>query len=189
MDSKEKWLPVVGYEGLYEVSDRGAVRGIDRHDSRGYKVQGQLLSQALKPNGRLQVTLSRDGRSNSYLVHRLVARAFHGAPPPGTEVCHGDGNPVNNYAENLRWGTGSENKLDTVRHGTHAEARRTSCLRAHPLVVPNLSPAHAARGNRDCRACARARTAAKRRGVPFTQEIADEFFERLRVETGMGVQW
>lgn len=52
-------------------------------------------------------------------VHRFICEAFHGPCPPGMEVCHNDGNPLNNCADNLRWGTHSDNVRDTIRHGRH----------------------------------------------------------------------
>lgn len=175
----EQWKPVVGYEGLYEVSDMGRVRGVDRIDSAGRHRPGVVLHQARKPNGRMQVRLSRHGRGGSVLVHRLVARAFHGQPAPGMEVRHLDGDTANNQAANLRWGTSSENKLDAVRHGTHVETRKTSCPRGHALAAPNLVSSHVKRRQRECLACARARRAAVRAGVPLTKDIADEKYAQI----------
>lgn len=60
---------------------------------------------------------SRDGKQYPTGVHRLVAEAFYGPCPPGLECRHLDGNPENNNAYNLKWGTHRENSEDTVRHG------------------------------------------------------------------------
>jgi hypothetical protein len=60
-----------------------------------------------------------DGSRRKQLVHRIVARVFHGDPPDGLECRHKDGNNRNNRADNLAWGTRSENMLDTIAHGTH----------------------------------------------------------------------
>lgn len=51
-------------------------------------------------------------------VHFLVCEAFHGSRPDGCVVAHGDGNPANNCASNLRWATYRENETDKIRHGT-----------------------------------------------------------------------
>jgi hypothetical protein len=131
-----KWLPVVGWEGLYEVSDHGSVRSLDRlitHRGRaGSLVQrphrGRVLELVHHPAGYLATTIGGQSR----LVHRLVARAFLGPPvEKGMEVCHWDGNPTNNSLSNLRWDTRSGNKLDEVRHGTHASAKKSHCPWGH----------------------------------------------------------
>jgi hypothetical protein len=137
------------------------------------------MKQALKPNGRMQVRLSKDGRGGSILTHRVVARAFHGEPPHGAEVRHMDGDPANNRASNLRWGTSSENKFDAVRHGTHVETRKTHCPRGHLLAAPNLVSSHVKRRQRECLACARARRVAARAGSPLTKDIADEKYAQI----------
>lgn len=111
----ERWAPVVGYEGVYEVSDRGNVRRVVQ---RRHYPAGSLLRPALKQGGYLQVTLGGNSDKKWHRVHRLVARAFLGEPPtPKHEVLHGNGDPADNRLENLRWGTSSENKFDTIRHG------------------------------------------------------------------------
>ena len=57
-------------------------------------------------------------------VCRLACEAFHGAPQPGQEVRHLDGNPANDAASNLAWGTSAENKADMKRHGTQPLGER-----------------------------------------------------------------
>lgn len=113
----ERWAPVPGYEGFYEVSDRGRVRSLDRWVRRGGGTQfwrGRVLRQQER-TGYRAVTLQRDGR-RTFRVHRLVAMAFVGGDGP---VCrHLDGNPLNNSADNLAWGTSSDNSEDSRRHGT-----------------------------------------------------------------------
>lgn len=108
----ERWLPVVGYEGFYEVSDWGRVRSLPRKKCRGTILKPQPL-----PSGYLNVGLSVNNVVRSRTVHILVAAAFLGTRPPGMEVCHGDGNPANNRLGNLRYGTPAENGADMVRHG------------------------------------------------------------------------
>lgn len=141
----ERWLPVVGWEGRYEVSDYGRVRS-----------EGGLLRLNTRPDGRLQANLNRAGVQRMVKVHRLVLEAFVGPCLPSTEGCHNDGNVANNHVSNLRWDTRSANNLDSVRHGTHHLASRTHCLRNHPLAGRNLKLSTLARGRRECWACARA---------------------------------
>ncbi|MGH3845534.1 MAG: HNH endonuclease [Pseudonocardiaceae bacterium] len=96
------------------------------------------------------------------LVHHLVLTAFVEPRPPGKEGRHLDRNPGNNHLSNLRWSTHSENQLDQIRHGTHYERNRTHCPLNHLLAPPNLVTSQAARGHRNCLACARARANAQR---------------------------
>lgn len=157
---EEAWRPVVGYEGLYEVSDHGRVRSLDRKTltvclKRGEFQQfhkGRILRPGLNGRGRLYVSLGKDGVSTSKTVHSLAAEAFLGARPPGMEVRHLDGVPTNNRVDNLKWGTGSENTLDSVGHGTHPSARKTHCKRGHEFTPENT---HSYRGKRICITCRR----------------------------------
>src|SRR4029077_20216555 len=115
----ENWKPIPGYEGCYEVSDYGRVKSLARKDTFG---SGRRVAQKnLKINigGRRpvfylsQVPLS--GRSK--LVHRLMMLAFVGPPPPGKQVCHRDGNRLNNKLSNLRYDTSRSNADDRSKHG------------------------------------------------------------------------
>lgn len=156
----ERWLPVPGYEGLYEVSDRGRVQSLPRVDRRGRRVKGRFLSIMTHPSGHQHVKLSRDGSHQHGRVHRLVLTAFVGAPPEGHEALHGDGNPANNDLGNLRWGTRSENLRDSVRHGTHYWAKKTHCPQGHAYDADNTYVCRD--GRRMCRACLNARNNARR---------------------------
>lgn len=110
---REEWRPVVGFEGLYEVSDLGRVRS----------VAGQYAGRILRPGphrggyGLLHLYLGRDRRVAT--VHAVVAAAFIGPRPPGMCVCHNDGDPKNNRVSNLRYDTPRANNGDKRRHGTH----------------------------------------------------------------------
>lgn len=116
----EKWLPVVGYEGLYEVSDRGSVRTVARMaDGVRRRIYGRLLRTPVNSHGYPAVTLRRDGESKLLQVHRLVAIAFIGQPPAAHEVAHNDGTRTNNHVSNLRWATRPENIADKTMHGTN----------------------------------------------------------------------
>lgn len=118
----EKWLPVAGFEGSYEVSDAGQVRSVDRlrrSGRGGLKMRrGRVLCQSDNGNGYLTVNLSRDGRSRSHYVHRLVLMAFIGPCPNGMECCHRNSVRGDNSLNNLRWGTRAENSFDSVKRGT-----------------------------------------------------------------------
>jgi hypothetical protein len=104
----ERWLPVCGYEGLYDVSTEGRVRN---------GLRGTMLSLQPTPKGYLRVSLSRVGVSRNHMVHRLVARAFVSNDSDKPEVNHKDGDKVNNRATNLEWVTESENLIHAYDTG------------------------------------------------------------------------
>jgi hypothetical protein len=101
--------------------------------------------------GYHQLTLSRDGKRKNVFVHMAVAEAFHGPRPDGLVVRHLDGNPSNNSATNLRYGTPSENARDRIAHGRHNQLNKTHCSQGHPYDEVNTS--HLADGSRACRTC------------------------------------
>lgn len=154
----EQWLPIVGWEGLYEVSDLGRVRSLDRElDGKFRKrMRGRVLSPILSGHHYPLVQLCRDGAVERHRVHRLVAQAFLGPCPVGMNVCHWDDNPLNNQLSNLRYGTRSDNMRDRVRNGTHNESSKTHCKRGHEFTLSNtyIFPPT---GARRCRACKRLR--------------------------------
>ncbi|MBY0457661.1 MAG: HNH endonuclease [Gemmataceae bacterium] len=76
------------------------------------------MKPKVRRDGRLSISLRREGHTKHFQIHRLVLLAFVGPCPPGMEGCHGDGNPLNNNRENLRWDTSKANHADAVRHGT-----------------------------------------------------------------------
>ena len=111
---KEEWLDVVGYEGLYEVSNIGRVRSCDRVVKSAPKVgsriaKGQDRSLALNGYGYLAVSLWKDGKRLTNRVHTLVAKAFLGDCPNSYDVNHKDGVKTNNCVANLEYCSRSEN--------------------------------------------------------------------------------
>ena len=153
-----KWLPVVGYEGFYEVSDHGQIRSVDRDiqwNGTTRSLKGKPLRGFLK-KGHREVRLSLDGSTRAFMVHRLVLEAFVGPRPPGMECCHWNGDAEDNRVENLRWDTRSGNMRDRVRHGRHNLANRTHCPQGHPLSGDNLRFGH--RGERVCHICRKAKS-------------------------------
>lgn len=159
----EEWRPVVGYEGLYEVSDRGRVRSFPRQGTGG-----GLVSQRLNNRGYPIVSMTRPGHWATRTVHRLVTEAFIGPRPGGMEVRHLDGNRANAQLSNLSYGTRSENNLDAVGHGTHFQAAKTHCPKGHPYDGANTYVLPSRPSARYCRACNRVRSAERRRVSPLS---------------------
>lgn len=180
----ENWLPVVGWEDLYEVSDLGRVRSLDRIDAVGRLRRGRVIKAWPDLKGYLRTQLSRSGKYKGVAVHRLVLEAFVGPPPEGQEALHGPAGVANNQLSNLRWGTHSENTYDSVNDGTHPWARRTHCPRNHPLETPNLVPSSLKLGRRQCLACARATSKLGGRGPvspELLQQESDQYFDVISV--------
>lgn len=110
---REIWLDVPGYEGLYQVSEQGRVRSVDREvmDSRGWVRQrrGKVLKPGLS-SGYPCVNLSSAGKVTLKRVHRIVLETFVCSPPtPEHECNHIDGDRTNNHVDNLEWVTRQEN--------------------------------------------------------------------------------
>lgn len=110
---KEIWLPINGYEGLYEVSSFGRVRSLN------YSRTGQtrILVSAQKKNGYLQVGLFKNRKRKNYKVHRLVAEAFIPNWFDDKQVNHIDEDKTNNRVENLEWCSAKYN----INYGTRNE--------------------------------------------------------------------
>ena len=113
---KEMWKDIPGYEGLYQVSNLGEVRGLKHKGSNKVKT----LKQATNKRGYKRVNLSKNGKKKNYLVHRLVAMTFIPNPDNLPQVNHKDENPSNNNVNNLEWCTSKYN----INYGTRNE--RTS---------------------------------------------------------------
>lgn len=166
--SMEKWKDITGYEGLYQVSDQGRVRSLDRYDSLGRLHKSQIKSQRKNNKGYFVLDLFKGegtrtcgggGKGRTFTAHKLVATEFCEKPDDlegREEICHLDGDRENNKADNLVWGNSTDNRYDSVAHGTHYNAKKEVCSRGHKLVAPNLTTAAWKAGSRNCKACNRA---------------------------------
>lgn len=132
MSTIEQWRPVAGYEGLYEVSNQGRVRSLDRlckSDKRSDQwMKGKILCPKINPHrqNRCTVALTRKGVPSYPYISRLVLTAFVGPAPRDHDAAHWDGDPTNNCLDNLRWATVSENMSDKKRHGTDSSGTRNA---------------------------------------------------------------
>lgn len=102
---QEIWKDIEGYEGLYQVSNFGRVKSLDRYVLRNENtlfVKVIVLSQ-LNIRGYLAVRLCNSGKYKNYFVHRLVANAFIHNDNNYSEINHIDENKHNNHVDNLEW--------------------------------------------------------------------------------------
>lgn len=127
----ERWKPIEGYEGLYEISDFGRVRSLDHYvNYKSYKqrlVKGRLLK--LASDGRYTtVCLSKQDSKKTLLVHRLVAQAFIPNPHNLPEVNHKSECKFFNHFSCLEWC----DRIYNTRYGSGIERR----VQNNPLVKP-----------------------------------------------------
>lgn len=127
----ERWVPIQGYEGYYEVSSEGRVKRLKTivpTINRGKPNTITIKERILKPdisyqrNGKprlLRVTLSKKGITERKILSHIVLESFIAKKPINCECCHADGNALNNKIENLRWDTHKNNEKDKILHGTY----------------------------------------------------------------------
>ena len=164
----ENWRPYPA-DPRYQVSDHGRVKGL----------RGQLLSLPIT-EGYRRVTVG----GKAIGVHVMVLESFVGPRPDGLIACHWDDVKTNNLLTNLRWGTYSDNQVDSVRNLRHTETKKTHCPLNHELAGPNLI-IRSGSTRRKCRACHGASNAisqSRRRGYDKSDEFearAHANYERI----------
>jgi hypothetical protein len=112
----EIWKPVVGFEGIYEVSNHGQIRSLKTGKIKKITID--------KSTNRPFLNLWKNNKQFVVRVHKLVLEAFVGKCPKGLECCHNDGNSFNNHIDNLRWDTHQSNIHDRIKHGTSNRGER-----------------------------------------------------------------
>ena len=125
-EEKEVWKPIRNYEGLYEVSNMGRVKSLERTvwvNGGSYKKSERILKPQ-KVRGYLGVSLCKDAELKRYLVHRLVGQAFMENPEGFKEINHIDEDKTNNKVENLEWCNRSYNANFGTRNQRVAEKLR-----------------------------------------------------------------
>lgn len=120
--TSELWKPVVGYEGVYEVSSLGRVKSLARTVTsdghwRARKVKERFLHQQVS-NGYRRVCLGKDSAMRWVFTHVAMLEAFVEVRPIGLEGCHSDSDAFNNTLSNLRLDTPKANQADRVANGT-----------------------------------------------------------------------
>lgn len=106
----EEWRDIIGYEGLYMVSNMGRIKSF-------YNNKMRIIKASKRSDDYISVGLHKDGRSVTYYVHVLVADAFLPNLEGKPQINHIDGDKTNNRVENLVWVTGSENMNHAYKIG------------------------------------------------------------------------
>lgn len=111
----ELWKPIEGYENIYEISNYGRVKSLQRIVKKGIydiKLKEKILVQFINSNKYLHVTLSKNGICKNVKIHLLVASSFLNHKPDGTHkivIDHIDNNKLNNHLDNLQLISNREN--------------------------------------------------------------------------------
>lgn len=140
--AEEMWLPVLGYEGAYEVSNIGRVRSWKapgRSSARATEPRLLVQTPNRKRGGYMHVGLCKAGdRVSIRPVHAIVLETFAGPRPAGAVCRHLNGRPADNRLCNLKWGTQAENMADAVAHGTATIGPRNAMASLSPDQVLDI---------------------------------------------------
>ena len=117
--TEEIWKDVVGYEGLYQVSNLGRIKNN----------KGKIKAYFLKREGYLSTHLYKNGKETPVYAHRVVAEAFIPNPENLPQVNHKDLNKKNNNVDNLEWCSRKENINHAIRNGVNRyEGKKIMCV-------------------------------------------------------------
>ncbi len=123
----EEWRDIVGYEGIYAISNKGRVKNV---------TTGRILSPQDNGKGYFKIALSKGQSERKHYIHRLIAEAFIPNPLGKKEVNHIDSNPSNNTISNLEWVSSSENTKHAVYKGAlHAWGNKSKPIEAIDIIT------------------------------------------------------
>lgn len=109
---QEEWKDIEGYEGLYQISDWGRIKSLERNyfNGKGWlKIEEHIMKPFTDKDGYQLVRLKKDGCGRTLRIHRLVAQTYLPNGDKKPYVDHIDGNTSNNCVWNIRWCTQKEN--------------------------------------------------------------------------------
>ena len=110
----EIWKDISGFEGMYQISNLGRVKSLERYSLQNHLISEKILKTCHAQAGYVDVSLYKNGKRYHRKPHKLVAEAFIPNPNNLPEVDHIDTNKDNNRVDNLRWVTHSENHLNPL---------------------------------------------------------------------------
>lgn len=118
--STEKWKPIPGYEGIYEISNLGHIHSLPRSDAKGGKRKGKQLNPWSNAKGYQLVRLyDTKGGARTFQLHRLVMLAFVGTCPGLYQVNHKNCDKADNRLCNLEYVTPEANLSHAKQNGRH----------------------------------------------------------------------
>lgn len=121
---KEIWKDVKDFEKLYQVSNFGNIRSLNKLDTLGRKVTGKLMKPIRRKDGYFDITLRKNNIQKHYLLHRLIAITFIENKNNYKEINHKDENKTNNNINNLEWCNRSYN----INYGKANDKRRNKLI-------------------------------------------------------------
>ncbi len=128
-----EWKDVVGYEGLYQVSDDGHIRSLQ---NRFGKPRMLIMKPQKAWNGYLRICLHKAGIAKIHPLHRLVLSSFVGTHKEGwVFVNHIDGNKENNAVSNLEWVDHAENMQHAYKTGLNKANKCGCCKKETPIAI------------------------------------------------------
>jgi hypothetical protein len=136
---EEEWRDVAGYEGYYQVSNLGRIKGMARVIMRRKKpcsLKSKIRVCPLLKSGYVNFVASKEGKTENLLVHRLVATAFIPNPFSLSQVNHKDFDKTNNKMENLEWVSHADNAQHSVKAGHYS--CRTNPNKAKVLTLAKV---------------------------------------------------
>lgn len=147
----EVWKDVTEYKGIYQVSDAGNVRSLDRVSSDGRRIKGRLLTPVGNGYGYYTIQLTNKGISKRYYIHRLVYEAFIGDILNGNDINHIDHNKGNNKPKNLESVTHQDNLKDQAiyANGVYKDSHGYEGINRCPICGNRISY-----GSKLCKVCA-----------------------------------
>lgn len=133
----ENWKDIKGYEGLYQVSDLGRVKSLERdiyfpNGTVNRHIEEKILVPILNVYGYSFVNLHKNGTSKAILIHRLVAMAFIENPENKSQINHKNEVKTDNFVENLEWCDSAYNANYGTRNARMIQNRRSYKLGNNP---------------------------------------------------------
>lgn len=113
----EEWKDIPQYEGLYQVSNLGNAKSLDRLAKNRAKLKGKSIKLNADKFGYLRFTVTKGNKSKTLRIHRLVGILFIPNPLNLPAINHKDGVKSNNSKDNLEWCTDSDNKKHAYKTG------------------------------------------------------------------------
>lgn len=151
---KEIWKDIPNYQGLYQVSNLGNVRSLDRKKLQWNRFEiveviykGKVLKPQITNRGYLKVCLSKNGKSKHFNIHKLVAMSFFENYDSNLTIDHIDCNKMNNNINNLRQITIKENIQLSYKNNLHKLRKVYKCDLNNNIIEVYESVADASRKN------------------------------------------